>query len=332
VKPDRTGYYNAPVNISRRSGNFIVAITIALASGALCWAFLHRFHLEAGDFSWAHRAAQALITGINPYANTPAGTIPYPLPAALLALPFTFFSPEIAGALFFGLSSGLLAFGLVRHSPERLLIFLAYPYWAALMTAQWMPLIMCAAFFPLAMAFCIAKPQIGGPVALTNRSRAGVTAAIALLIASLFVQPRWPLEWVTQLHDYQHFFPLLVLPGPLLALALWRWRDRDGVLLLTACVFPQRWFYDSFILWLIPKQRRSILFTVACSWIVGLWRWYHIPRTMHQVGLWCVLGFYFPMLAVVLIRARNDYPKAGDERRIAPTIPTNKISIGATSK
>jgi len=44
---------------------------------------------------------------------------------------------------------------------------------------------------------------------------------------------------------------------------------------------------------------------VACSWAVGLWRWYHIPRTMQQVGLWSVLGFYVPMLIVVLIRPRS---------------------------
>jgi hypothetical protein len=36
------------------------------------------------------------------------------------------------------------------------------------------------------------------------------------------------------------------------------------------CILPQRWFYDSFLLWLIPKTRRSILATVACSWMVGL--------------------------------------------------------------
>jgi len=28
--------------------------------------------------------------------------------------------------------------------------------------------------------------------------------------------------------EYEHFFPLLVLPGPLLALALWRYRDKDA--------------------------------------------------------------------------------------------------------
>jgi len=300
-----SGYYNGSVNISNRNRNFAVAAAIGIASGTLCWAFLHHFQLGGADFNWAHRAARALLSGENPYANTPAGAIPYPLPAALAALPFAPFPPEIAGALFFGASSGLLALGLIRQGPERLSIFLAYPYWAALMTAQWTPLIMCTAFFPLALAFCVAKPQIGAPVALTHLSRTGCGAAAFLLLASFALRPSWPLEWIPQLRGYQHFVPLLVLPGPLLALALWRWRDRDARLLFLASVLPQRWFYDSFLLWLIPKTRRAILATVACSWAVGLWRWYHIPRTMQQVGLWCVLGFYLPMLVVVLIRPRS---------------------------
>ncbi len=203
------------MNISRPSGNFAVASSIGVVR----------------DFNWPHHAARALLAGENLYANTPAGTIPYPLPAALVALPFAAFSPEVAGALFFGISSGLLALGLIRQGPERLLIFFAYPYWAGLMTAQWTPLIMCAAFFPLAFAFCLVKPQIGMPVALTHLSRTGLMAGAALLLASFVLQPRWPLEWIPQLHGYQHFVPLLVVPGPLLALALWRWRDRDALLL-----------------------------------------------------------------------------------------------------
>src|SRR5664279_1586652 len=137
-----SGYYNAPVNISPRNRNFVVATAIGVISGILCWAFLHRFQLGAADFNWAQQAARALVSGTNPYANTPLGTIPYPLPAAILALPFARFPPELAGGLFFGISSALLAFGLIRQDPQRLLIFLAYPYWAALMTAQWTPLLM----------------------------------------------------------------------------------------------------------------------------------------------------------------------------------------------
>jgi hypothetical protein len=101
---------------------------------------------------------------------------------------------------------------------------------------------------------------------------------------------------------YEHFVPLLVLPGPLLLLALLRYRDRDGILLLLAACTPQRWFFDSFILWLIPKSRREILATVFFSWGAGIWRWYQVPHSFTEVGRWAVIFLYLPMLAVVLLR------------------------------
>ena len=276
-----------------------MAALIGVVTGSLCWEFLRHFQLGGADFNWAYRAARDLLRGVDPYTNTAPGAIPYPLPAAFPALPLVWLSREAAGAIFFGFSSGLLALGLVRQDPARLLIFLAYPYWAALMTAQWTPLIMSAAFFPLAMAFSVMKPHLGVPVALTQWSRRGVWSVVGVLVVSLILLPRWPIEWVRQLGGYQYFVPLLVLPGPLLALALWRRGERGAQLLLLSAVMPQRWFYDSFLLWLIPKTRRSILATVAASWVIGILRWNYVPHTMQQVGRWSVLGFYLPMLVVV---------------------------------
>ena len=70
------------------------------------------FHQGAGDFGWAIHAAQRLLAGQNPY-DTPLEQ--YPLTAAVFALPFVALRPEVAGALFYGISSALLAFGLTRH-------------------------------------------------------------------------------------------------------------------------------------------------------------------------------------------------------------------------
>jgi len=66
---------------------------------------------------------------------------------------------------------------------------------------------------------------------------------------------------------------------------------------------PQRWFFDSFTLWLIPKSRREILFTAAFSWGAGIWRWYYQPATFTQVGRLAVVFLYLPMLAVILLRS-----------------------------
>ncbi len=288
------------------SGNSMrqrVAISIAIAAIAAlwCWAILSRNHQGAADFQWAIRLARHLQSGQAPY-DTPLEQ--YPPAAALLGLPFVTLTGEVAGALFFGISSGLLAFGLTRTSYTRLLIFFAYPYWAAI-TAQWSPLVAASAFFWWLAPVALMKPNISLPVLFANLSRRAVFACGLVLAVSLALTLRWYWQWPRQLAHYGHFFPIAIFPGFLILLALFPLRhrplDKDALLLLLAAMFPQRWFYDAFILWLIPKSRREIIFTVAASWPVALLRWYGSPD-IHQVGRWSVLGFYLPMLAVILLR------------------------------
>ena len=277
---------------------------LAVAGGLFCWFLLNHFHQAAGDFGWSIHEARNLLAGRNPYDNIGPGAIPYPMTAALFALPLVSLPQSIAAGLFFGISTGLLAFGITRDGYLRLLVFLAYPYWAAMITGQWTPLLMAAAFFPLALPVTLAKPQIGLPIALTHLTRKGVAACIVLLLLTFVAMPTWPAHWLSHLGGYQHFFPVLVLPGPLLLLALFSYRERDAQFLLLSSVMPQRWFYDAFTLWLIPKARRELVYTVGLSWIVAVFRWYHGPRNIQQVGRWTVLFIYLPMLIVVLLRKR----------------------------
>ena len=279
-----------------------ISAAIGLATGTFCWFLMVHFHQDAADFRWAIRAAQDLLAHRNPYATFQL----YPLTAAIFGLPFVWVRPEIAAGIFYGVSSGLMAFGLTHHGYHRLLIFFAYPYWAGIFTAQWEPLIMASAFFPLLLPATLAKPQIGLPVALTHLSRRGILACGVILMLSLAAMPRWPLLWFRQIGQYDHFIPLLVLPGPLLAAALLRYRDRDALLLMMMAVMPQRWFYDPLVLWLIPKSRREIVATVGLSWGAGIWRWYHIPHSWTEVGRCTVLLIYLPMLAVVLARGLRE--------------------------
>ena len=195
-----------------------------------------------------------------------------------------------------------MALGLTRHGYTRLLIFFAYPYWAGLLTVQWSPLIAASGFFPLLLPAAMAKPQVGLPVFLTRLSRRGLLACLVVGLLSLAVMPRWPLLWLQQTRNYEHFIPILVLPGALLVLALLRYRNRDARLLFLSALMPQRWFFDSFILWLIPESRREIIWTVFFSWGAGIWRWYHVPSSFTQVGRYTVIFLYLPMLAVVLLR------------------------------
>jgi len=277
----------------------LISAAVGIASGIFCWRLMTRLGIGAGDFTWAILAARDLLARRNPYA-TPMQL--YPLPAALFGLPFIAMKPEIAAGAFYGISSALLAFGITRDGYQRLLIFLAYPYWAGILTAQWIPLIMASTFLPLLMPAALAKPQIGLPVALTHIGRKGTLMCVVVLALSFLLVPGWIPLWLAGLGGYSRFIPLLVLPGPVLVLALLRYRERDAWLLFLAGCMPQRWFYDPFYLWLIPRTRRAIVFTVGLSWIPGIWRWYHTPRSFTEVGRWTVLWFYLPMLFVLLFR------------------------------
>jgi hypothetical protein len=276
-----------------------LSAAIGIGSGAFCWYLMKHLHQDAADFRWALHLVHRLLARQNPY-DTPLEQ--YPLTAGLFALPFVRLQPELAAGIFWGISSSLLAFGLTRHGYARLLIFLAYPYWAGIITVQWSPIIAASAFFPLLSPVTMAKPQIGLPVFLTRLSLKGLLACVVVAILSLVVMPNWPWLWLRQTGNYEHFIPLLVLPGPVLLLALLRYRERDAWLLLLAAIMPQRWFFDSFILWLIPQSRRQIIWTVFFSWGAGLWRWYHVPHNFTEVGRWTVIFLYVPMLAVILFR------------------------------
>jgi hypothetical protein len=281
----------------------VISALIGLLAGFCCFWLMTKFHQGAADFGWSIHLAQRFLARQNPY-DTPYEQ--YPFTAALFAMPFVHLRPEIAASIFSGLSSFLLALGLTREGYSRLLVFLAYPYWVGLLTAQWSTIIMASAFFPLLLPVTMAKPQVGLPVFLTRISRHGVVACLAAALLSLALLPRWPWLWLGQTGYYQHFFAILIIPGPLVLLALLRYRDRDAWLLILTSIMPQRWFFDSLTLWLIPKSKRQILITVALSWCAGTWRAYHPPTSFDQVGRWIVLSTYLPMLAIVLFRKPDE--------------------------
>jgi hypothetical protein len=290
-----------------------ISALVGIVTGTFCYFLLCRTQQGAGDFIWAIHLAQRLLGGQNPYDTKYEQ---YPLTAALFALPFVRMRPEIAAGTFYGLGSALLAFGLTRTSYHRLLVFLAYPYWVGLLFVQWSTMITASAFFPLLGAVAMAKPQVGLPIFLAHFNRRRFWSCVVVVVLSLLLLPTWPRSWVGQLGFYRHFFAIAILPGPLILLALLRYRDRDAWLLILNSFMPQRWFFDAFTLWLIPKSRWELLFTVAFSWCSGIWRWYHPGATVAQGGRWIVLTIYLPMLAIILLRKRVPDEPTLDETNV----------------
>jgi hypothetical protein len=287
--------------------HFGIALVIGILCGLLCTYALYRIGNGAGDFNWQLRAARDLLAGSDPY-NYPPGpyNIPYPLPTAMLAIPLAWLTNFIAGGVFFGISSGILAW-LILHNgkPWQLLLFLSWPFLFALLYAQWAPLVLCLYFSPAFLPMLLMKPQIALPLALTQRPNwLGVGLILVIGIASLAIHPSWPLVWLEQISTYQGIIPpLFVLPlGPLILLALLRYQDRRTWLYLLLAAMPQRVLYDQLALLLIAGNRREMLILVFCSWIslpalLIFGGWNNLPGGW---PLWILLTLYLPTLGIIL--------------------------------
>ena len=245
-------------SISPHQRNILTALGIGALATYSCLMARERIYPGPGDFNWALNTARALIEGQDPYNFTPSALlVPYPLPVALFGLPFLGLPTPLAGALFFGLSSGLLTYGILRSGqPWRLLIFLTFPYFYALLFAQWSPLVMSTWFFPmLAPLLVLIKPQIALPIAINRFTRSGVLLATVVLLGSLLIIPTWPWRWLSMIGDYESIIPLLMLPfGPLLLIALYYWRDERARLLIGIALLPFRGAYDLVGLYLLPES------------------------------------------------------------------------------
>jgi len=291
-------------------------LTVAFLIGLFCtiFCFLRLVYgtcaggtCEAGDFTWALRGAQQLLDGQNPYHDPTLGPdnpypynapLFYPMPAMLVAMPFTPFPREVAGALFLGVSCGLLAFGLFREGFGGWPFFLSSSFWFSFMTVQWSPLIVASALLPALLPICTVKPNIGAPVFATHMTRRSVLIAVAVVLGSLLIVPSWPLDWYHNSSQHTIFMPLFWFPGFLVALAALRWRERGAWLLLLLALVPQRPLYDQLPLWLVrgPQATRSMLVLSALSWI-SIFGWLAVPA---WTVTWVVIGMYLPALGVVL--------------------------------
>ncbi len=286
----------------------------------------HPQHL-AKDFSYPWRAARALLAGQNPYEVMRAvGEYPfnsgllYPLPAAIVATPLANLRPEIAGAIFVGLSSALLGWALLRDSPYRLPLFVSAPFVQAAILGQWSPLLTAAALMPTLQFLAAAKPTVGLAAWLYKPSRRGIIGGLILVAITFLVLPSWAGDWravVGSTNKYRG--PATTLLGAFLLLGLLRWRRREGRLFVAMSLIPQLpVFYDSLILWLIPSTLWRSLALSAASW-VGYLAWYPSRASPLQNEIafpWLVFTIYAPALILLLLlpARENARPEATGQR------------------
>jgi hypothetical protein len=285
----------------------VLAIVLGMACGLASYLRLRESDLLAADLTWAWRGARALLAGQNPYqVIQPTGANPfdaplfYPLPALFVFVPLAWLPAPVAAGVFMAISTALLVFGLTRDGYGRLPLLASVPFLNSVIWPQWAPLIAAAALLPALMPLVLAKPSIGlAAFAARGTWRSGLICA-AVLGFSVLVLPSWPLDWLAAIRRHGGLVPLLYLPGPLVLVALVRWRDWRGRLLAMLAIVPQI-SYDSLLAWLVPQTFRQSAALTLLSWCaVFTWGPANRAGIVSESLSWVSAWIYLPACAMLL--------------------------------
>ena len=282
------------------------------------------------DFTWTHprqnpsdfwqnwAAARMLAQGQNPYELIgPDRLYPhrwplvYPATAAVASMPFAWASHPLADALFIGFGAAMLAFALTRHSfaNPQLWVFSSFALLASAQAIQWSPLLTAAAVTPWLGFLLAVKPTIGLALFAAYPSRRAFYGAVGFVLLTIALWPHWVPAWLANLHTLTHMVtPLTLWGGPLILLALLKWRRADARLLVAlACVPQTPVLYEVVPLFLLVQTFREAAVLICSMAIMGkivasttstdnynLW--------MAVNGQWMVWLVYLPCLVIVLRR------------------------------
>jgi len=252
----------------------LIAVIIGLCAAYLAWPGVGV--VGASDFNQLWYAARALVTGGSPYAAVGPGRtfdwpfpLFYPLPAVLVAVPFTVLTPAGASMLFSGIAAALFVWVLTRGAPYRLAALLSFSFYYAAAISQWSPLLIASVLIPSLGFLLVVKPTIGLALWLYKPNWHAVVGGVLLVAISILVRPEWPMEWIQTFGAGTHIRgPITTLGGPLVLLALLRWRRPEARLLVAlACVPHTTLLYEVLPLFLVPASWAQSLLLVALNWI-----------------------------------------------------------------
>jgi hypothetical protein len=283
---------------------------------------VHRVGLEltsaspGTDFDLLYHAAQHLLAGENPYPIAREWfryPLFYPMPAVLLAIPYSFFSVQVGRILWDLTIGGLFAFALWRtRGPYALLALLSAAYLYALRASQTTPLLVAASLLPWLGFVLVVKPNIGLALWCARPNKRAVLGGAAVLLLSLLILPSWPLDWFHALQEQnQHLRPPVLRPfGFLLLLGAYRWRMPEGRLLLLLALIPQNTLPHELVpLALIPANRVEMGIYVVGTWftlgpVIDAARRHPHALADITAEAWPVIlaAVYLPMLFLVLRR------------------------------
>lgn len=310
----------------------VIALAFVLAGRLLFYAWMPDW---TSDFDFLYDAAARLLRSESPY---PSGTqwFPYPLPAVLLAVPFTQIPLELARPLFDILVGWAFVYALWRYRGSyALLAVVSGAYLFAMWKGQTTPLMVAACLVPPLGFLLAVRPNTGAALWIARPSRMALLGASVFLGLSLVIRPSWPWDWWLALPlDNPSLMPPVLRPfGVVLLLAALRWRTPEGRLILAIAILPQSTLpYELVPLALIPANRLEMGIYVAGTWIAvaaaeGL--------LSHSLAGWTAPGWlvtlaavYLPMLYLVLRRQTSrSGPKIEKDRRRPHRIADQDLKV-----
>lgn len=309
------------IGLSRIPWRVTLCLAAALWSGWVSYRWAGARYNSYSDFAQIWFGARALLTGESPYSVVGPGRtfdwplpLLYPLPAVLLATPLAMFPLRVADAIFMTAGAFALAWAVTR---DRLLsaqwwVFGSIAFLVTLGVSQWSPLLIGAATVP-ALGFILAcKPTIGFALWLAYPSRRAALVAGSFVGASLLIWPPWLGEWWQSLTAVTHMArPIehVRYGGPLILLALLKWRRPEARLLAAlACVPQSMFFYEALPLFLVVRRWYEGLGLCILNMVAVLNSPTGAPRDgvfdawVYSTGDQIVLWMYLPCVAAVLCR------------------------------
>jgi hypothetical protein len=325
----------------------MLILATALAFVAGCRILLYAWAPDrASDFDQLYEAAARLLRGDNPYLLA-MSRFPYPLPAVLLAVPFTAIPLELARPIFDILVGWAFAYALWRYRGSyALLAVLSGAYLFAMAKGQTTPLMVAAVLIP-ALGFLLAiRPNTSAAVWVARPSRMAMLGALLFLLVSVLLRPSWGWDWWLALPiDNTPLMPPVLRPfGFVLLLAALGWRSPEGRLLLALGFLPQTTLpYELVALALIPANFFEMLLYVTGSWAAvmlagGLYGGMDMAQWNATGWPVTLCAAYVPMLYLVVRRNVGWRPRQTKaarqlekERRRPNRLPDAELEVLVTS-
>ena len=312
-----------------RAARLLVAFIVGeIAVIALYAALAHAATIgwPGNDWDQAWYGARSWLAGGDAYAEVGPGRahdwpwpLLYPMTSLLVVAPFAALPLAVARAAFVGLSAAILAYALTRDGWHRLWVLAYGGFWSGIAAAQWSSLLTAAFLIPGLGWLAAAKPNIGVALLAAARTRRQVAVIMLggalVLLASLALDPGWPVRWLALIRASQHVrAPVSLGLGPIVLLGLLRWRRPEARLLVAlACVPQTTLLYETLPLALIAQTRVESLGLALLSLLGQLGQTWAILHTgggfnanTLATGQVLVIFCYLPALFLVLRR-----PNAG---------------------